>query len=78
MIIREKANAKEFRHVNLEDISIFTSPFYYLQPNDVVVLNQDEKIVKQQLRRDRYQQYSAIVFQTLSVAIIIYQAFFRK
>ena len=78
MIIRERANAKEFRHVNLEDHSIFTSPYYYLQPNDVVVLNQDEKIVKQQLRRDRYQQYSAIFFQTLSVAIIIYQAFFRK
>jgi len=78
MIIRERADVKEFKHVNLEDHSIFTSPYYYLQPNDVVVLNQDEKIVKQQLRRERYQQYSSIVFQTLSVAIIIYQAFFRK
>jgi len=78
MIIRERADVKEFKHVNLEDHSIFTSPYYYLQPNDVVILNQDEKIVKQQLRRERYQQYSSIVFQTLSVAIIIYQAFFRK
>lgn len=78
MIIREKDDSKEFRHVNLEDHSIFTSPYYYLQPNDVVVLNQDEKIVKEQFRRDRYQQYSSVFFQTLSLAIIIYQAFFRK
>lgn len=78
MIIRENDNAKVFRHINLEDHSIFTSPYYYLQPNDVLVLNQDENIVKQQSRRDRYQQYSTVIFQTLSVAIIIYQAFFRK
>jgi polysaccharide export outer membrane protein len=78
MIIREKDDSKEFRHVNLEDHSIFTSPYYYLQPNDVLVLNQDEKIVKEQFRRDRYQQYSSVFFQTLSLAIIIYQVFFRK
>lgn len=78
MIIREKDQSKEFHHINLEDHSIFTSPYYYLQPNDVVVLNQDEKIVRQQLNREKYQQYSGVIFQTLSVAIIIYQSFFRK
>jgi polysaccharide export outer membrane protein len=78
MVIREKDNTKQFRHVNLEDHSIFTSPYYYLQPNDILVLNQDESIVKEQMRRDRYQQFSTIIFQTLSIAIIIYQVFFRR
>jgi polysaccharide biosynthesis/export protein len=78
MIIREKENTKEFRHVNLEDHSIFTSPYYYLQPNDVVVISQNEKIVKELSKREKYQQYSSVILQALSVAILIYQVFFRK
>ena len=78
LIIRENGNSKIFKHVNLENNSIFSSPYYYLQPNDVVVLNQDEKIVKQQLKRDKYQQYSAVILQSISVALIIYQVFIRR
>ena len=78
MVIREKDNAKEFRHVNLEDHSIFTSPYYYLQPNDIVVVSQNEKIVRQQLNREKYQQYSTGILQILSLTILIYQVFFRK
>lgn len=78
LVIRENNNQKEFRHVNLEDHSIFSSPYYYLQPNDVVVLAQDEKILQQQLRKEGYRQYASIIFQAISVAIIIYQAFFRN
>ncbi len=78
LIIRENGNSKVFKHINLEDNSIFSSPYYYLQPNDVVVLNQDEDIVKQQLKRDKYQQYSAVILQSVSLALIIYQVFIRR
>jgi len=78
MIIRTTATSKEIRHVNLEDHSIFTSPYFYLQPNDVVVLSQDEKIVNQNLKREKIQQYSAVVLQAVSIALIIYQVFFRR
>jgi polysaccharide export outer membrane protein len=36
LIIREKDNNKVFKRINLEDQSIFYSPYYYLQPNDIV------------------------------------------
>lgn len=78
MVIREKGNAKEFKHINLEDHSIFNSPYYYLQPNDIVVVGQNEKIVRQQQRRELYQQYSSVIFQSVSIAILIYQVFIRK
>ena len=78
MIIREQENSKDFRHVNLEDNSIFTSPYYYLQPNDVVVISPNEKIVKEEQRRTQYLQTSSFILQLLSITIIIYQAFFRK
>jgi len=78
LVIREKGNAKEFRHINLEDHSVFTSPYYYLQPNDIVVISQNEKIIRQQQRRELYQQYSSVIFQGISIAILIYQVFIRK
>lgn len=78
LVIRERDNAKELKHVNLEDNSIFNSPFYYLQPNDIVVLNADENKLKREIKRQNYQQVSAIVLQTITIGLIIYQTFFKK
>jgi polysaccharide biosynthesis/export protein len=36
LVIREKDNSKEFKRLNLTDKSIFYSPYYYLQPNDII------------------------------------------
>jgi polysaccharide export outer membrane protein len=36
LVIREKGNSKEFKRINLTDQSIFYSPYFYLQPNDIV------------------------------------------
>jgi polysaccharide export outer membrane protein len=36
LVIREKDNTKEFKRLNLKDNSIFYSPYFYLQPNDIV------------------------------------------
>ncbi len=79
MVIREKTpTSKEFKHINLEDNSIFTSPWYYLQPNDIVVVNPDEKRALQKERAEKYQQTTSIVLQALSLIIIINQIFFKK
>lgn len=78
IVIRTNGTSKDIKHINLEDHTVFSSPYYYLQPNDIVVVGSDDRIVKQQLKREKYQQYSAIVFQSISVALIIYQVFFRR
>lgn len=36
LVIREKGNNKEFKRLNLTDKSIFYSPYFYLQPDDVI------------------------------------------
>ncbi len=44
LVIREKDNNKTFKRINLEDQSIFYSPYYYLQPNDIVYV-EPKKVV---------------------------------
>lgn len=78
LVIRQKDNSRELKRLNLEDNSIFNSSFYYLQPNDVVVLNLDEKKVQREIKRQNYQQVSTLVLQTLTMVLVIYQTFFRK
>lgn len=36
LVIRETETGREFKRLNLNDNSIFNSPFYYLKPDDVV------------------------------------------
>lgn len=43
LVIRQTEAGKEFRHLNLLDHSVFTSPYYYLQNEDVVYVEPDVK-----------------------------------
>ncbi len=36
LVIRENENGKEFKRLDLTDKSIFYSPYFYMQPNDIV------------------------------------------
>lgn len=43
LVIREKDNTKEFKKLNLTDESIFHSPYFYLQPNDIIYIKPVKK-----------------------------------
>jgi polysaccharide biosynthesis/export protein len=70
LIIRETATGKQFKRLNLEDHSVFTSDWYYLKPDDVVYVEPNDKIVKDE-KRQRTQQTVALAMSGLSLAIII-------
>lgn len=36
LVIREKDSSKEFKRLDLTDQSIFYSPYFYVQPNDII------------------------------------------
>lgn len=36
LVIRENGTDKDFKRINLTDKSVFYSPYFYLQPNDIV------------------------------------------
>jgi polysaccharide export outer membrane protein len=38
LIVRERSGNREFGHLNLHDRSIFQSPYFYLQPGDIVYI----------------------------------------
>lgn len=77
LVIREDQNQKKVKILNFEDHSIFSSPWYYLQPNDIVYVVPDEKRRQQDERRTRFQTNFAIVTGTISLLIIILDRIFR-
>ena len=47
MIIRENNGVREYAEVNLKDTKLFTSPYYYLQQNDVVYVEPTKLKIRQ-------------------------------
>jgi polysaccharide export outer membrane protein len=43
LVIRQTESGKEFRHLNLMDHSVFSSPYFYLQNEDVVYVEPEAK-----------------------------------
>jgi polysaccharide biosynthesis/export protein len=79
VIIRDSGdNKKQIKQINLEDNSVFNSDYFYLKPNDVVVVKPDEQALKRDQKKLQYQQVSSIILQLLTITIIIYQTFFRN
>ena len=70
-IIREEGTEKKVKHVNLEDNSIFSSPWYYVKPNDIILVSADtERFVKEENRR-KLQTTLSLVASGISLLIII-------
>ena len=70
LIIRETDTGKQFKRLNLEDHSIFTSSWYFLQPNDVVYVEPNDKRLKDE-KRARYQQNLGLIITSISFVIFI-------
>ena len=71
MIIREDGNKKNIKILNLENHSVFSSPWYYLQPNDIVYVAADEDRRLREEKRSRVQTNLAIIVSTVSLLIIV-------
>jgi polysaccharide export outer membrane protein len=71
LVIRETTAGKEFKHLNLENFSIITSPWYYLQPNDIVVVKINEEKVVTEAKRTRNQVLFATVISSISFLLLI-------
>lgn len=77
IIIRENGDNREVKKINLENSSIFSSPWYFLQPNDIVYVTPDyTKTDKEELRRRRQTTISLIV-SAISIVILILTRFIK-
>lgn len=78
MIIREKENTKEIKHLNLEDHSIFSSPWYYVQPNDIVYVPAEINQSKIAEEKRRNQQMTiTLVASSVSLLVALVNIFTR-
>lgn len=77
MIIRETNNARQVKHLNLQDPSIFTSPWYYLQPNDIVVVKPNEEKIVSEQKRTRNQLYYTTILSGITFAFLIIDRIIR-
>lgn len=76
LIIRETAAGKELKRISLEDHSLFTSEWYYLQPDDVVYVEPNEKKLNEE-KRNKTQQTVGLILSGISLAVIILDRIIR-
>lgn len=63
LIIRENAGKLEFSRVNLNSKTVFTSPYYYLQKNDIVYVEPNR------LKRQQTNEFLLFYLPTISTLI---------
>jgi polysaccharide export outer membrane protein len=72
LVFRDSAGVKQVGAINLEDNSVFNSKWFYLFPNDVVVVRKDEaKNLKNEKKRELQSNLSLVVSLVSLGAIIL-------
>lgn len=77
LVIREDGNEKIIKHINLEEHSIFSSPWYYLQANDIVYVMPDAVTKEREDKRRNTQSLISMVVSGASLLIIILDRIFK-
>jgi polysaccharide export outer membrane protein len=77
VVIRDENGVKRVKHLNLEDHSIFSSPWYYVRPNDIILVNVDTEKLNREANRQRVQNNIALVTGTASFLLFIIDRIFR-
>ena len=68
LLIREENGKKMTRHIDLNSSNFFNSPYYYLQPNDVIYVEPNKNKAATAIRNP---QLLPIVLSSLSVLAIV-------
>lgn len=68
LVIREENNKKITKRLSLNSTEIFTSPYYYLQPNDIVYVEPDKAKVESAARG---RQSLPLIFSGLSFTVVL-------
>lgn len=66
LIIRERNEVREFVRINAQDKSLFQSPYFYLQPNDLVYVS-PLKAKQYATQGDFISRYSSILFPLVTL-----------
>ena len=68
LLIREENGQKKTHRIDLNSSNFFTSPYYYLQPNDVIYVQPNKSKVAS---AGRTQQLLPIILSSLSIVVVV-------
>ena len=72
VIIRDTADTEKIiKHINLEDHSIFTSPWYYVRPNDIVYVTPNRKKTDSEEKKRNFQATLSLLASGISLLVIL-------
>ena len=75
LVVREINGVRTFGRLNLQDPNVFLSPYYYLQQNDMVVVDVSRN--KASVNNQNTMQYVSLVATLLSIAAVFITIFRR-
>jgi len=75
LLIREVEGKRIIIRIDLNSKDFLSSPYYYLQPNDVVYVEANERKVK---NANRNQQILPAILSSLSIVAVVISALIRK
>ncbi len=70
LVIRERNEVRELARINTQDKSLFTSPYFYLSPNDIIYV-EPLKAKQYATQGDFFQRYSIVFIPIISSAIVV-------
>lgn len=71
MVIREENGQRQVKKINLQNHSLFSSEWYYLQPNDIVYVMPDEEAKAKLERRNNLQSTLSFAASGVTLLVII-------
>ena len=74
LLIREESGKKRTRHIDLTSSNFLNSPYYYLQPNDVVYITPNKAKIA---TASNTSQYLPVILSGLTVAVILIDRLLR-
>ena len=72
LLIREVNGKREIKRINLNEVNFLNSPYYYLQPNDLVYVeaNKDKVALSSALRQSLPTLLSALSVVLITIQLI--------
>lgn len=71
LVIREKNGIRSMQRLNLTQKDVFKSPFFYLQQNDVVYVQPENKLKAQEARSNSYRWVPILTAAISALAIVL-------
>jgi polysaccharide export outer membrane protein len=77
IVVRETNGKRNFGYLDVSDPNLFTSPYYYLQQNDIVIVKANPKKpdVSEQTATRNFARAATVTSILLSLTLVLVQIF---